>query len=79
MLSGFKFAELLEEMEVTQYFARPYMPKDKPHIERFIGTLERECIQWGGLVVDLADQQQVIDTWLTSTMTTGPHPPPHTC
>lgn len=67
------FAKLLEEMEVDQYFARPYTPKDKPHVERFIGTLERECIQWGGLVTDLADQQAVIDEWLTKYHSYRPH------
>jgi transposase InsO family protein len=68
-----KFAQLLEQMKVTQYFARPYTPKDKPYVERFIGTLERECIQWGGLVIDLADQQQVIDTWLDKYHDYRPH------
>jgi transposase InsO family protein len=67
------FAKLLAEMEVEQYFARPYTPKDKPHVERFIGTLERECIQWGGLITDLADQQTVIDTWLEKYHTYRPH------
>lgn len=67
------FAKLLVEMEVDQYFARPYTPKDKPYVERFIGTLERECIQWGGLVIDLADQQAVIDQWLHKYHTYRPH------
>ncbi len=68
-----KFAQLLAEMDVDQYFARPYTPKDKPYVERFIGTLERECIQWGGLTIDLADQQDVIDTWLTKYHDYRPH------
>ncbi len=68
-----KFAKLLKEMDVTQYFARPYTPKDKPHVERFIGTLERECIQWGGLAIDLADQQDIIDTWLVKYHDYRPH------
>lgn len=68
-----KFAELLAEMDVDQYFARPYTPKDKPHVERFIGTLERECIQWGGLAIDLEDQQDIIDTWLLKYHDYRPH------
>lgn len=68
-----RFAKLLEEMDVDQYFARPYTPKDKPHVERFIGTLEQECIQWGGLTIDLADQQEVIDVWLTKYHDYRPH------
>jgi transposase InsO family protein len=67
------FAKLLAEMEVDQYFARPRTPKDKPYVERFIGTLERECIQWGGLVIDLADQQAVIDDWLHKYHSYRPH------
>lgn len=67
------FAKLLEEMAIPQYFARPRTPKDKPYVERFIGSLERECIQWGGLTIDLADQQQVIDTWLEKYHTYRPH------
>lgn len=68
-----QFAELLADMNVTQYFARPYTPKDKPHVERFIGSLERECIQWGGLAIDLADQQDIIDTWLIKYHDYRPH------
>lgn len=67
------FAALLAEQRVTHYFARPRTPKDKPHVERFIGSLERECIQWGGLVTDLADQQAVIDAWLAKYHTFRPH------
>ncbi len=34
------FAELLEGQDLIHCWARPYTPKDKPHIESFIGTLE---------------------------------------
>lgn len=67
------FAKLLAEMDVDQYFARPHTPKDKPYVERFIGTLERECIQWGGLAIDLVDQQDIIDTWLKKYHDYRPH------
>jgi hypothetical protein len=40
------FAKLLEEQHISQNFARPRTPKDKTHFERFIGLLERECLQW---------------------------------
>lgn len=68
-----QFAKLLKDQQVDHYFARPHTPKDKPHIERFIGTLERECIQWGGLAVDLADQQRLIDVWLEKYHNVRPH------
>jgi len=68
-----KFAQVLEELETPQYFARPRTPKDKPHVERMIGTIERECIQWGGLAANVADQQELIDTWLTKYHSYRPH------
>jgi len=67
------FAELLQQQTTEHYWARPRTPKDKPHVERFIGSLERECIQWGGVVTDLADQQLVIDDWLKKYHSYRPH------
>src|SRR3990167_4291491 len=58
------FASLIESQPTKHYWARPHTPKDKPHVERVIGSLERECLQWGGVATDLADQQQIIDQWL---------------
>ena len=67
------FAELLASQPLKHYWARPHTPKDKPHVERFIGTLERECIQRGGVTLDKHDQQQVIDTWLDKYHDYRPH------
>ena len=67
------FESLLKEQGLVHYFARPRTPKDKPHVERFIGTLERECIQWGGVATDKKDQQQIIDTWLEKYHNYRPH------
>lgn len=67
------FAELLRQQGLTQYFARPRTPKDKPYVERFIGTLERECLQWGGVAVSLIDQQHLIDDWLVKYHSYRPH------
>lgn len=67
------FAELLASQDLQHYWARPYTPKDKPHVERFIGTIERECLQWGGLALNLADQQAVIDLWLKKYHSYRPH------
>lgn len=67
------FAKLVEEQRITHYFARPRTPKDKPHVESFIGTLEREFIQWGGVAIDLADQQQMVDAWLAKYHSYRPH------
>ena len=67
------FAQLLQEQPTEHYFARPRTPKDKPHVERFIGTLEREFIQWGGVALDVADQQELVDVWLAKYHNYRPH------
>ena len=67
------FAKLVESQTAEHYWARPYTPKDKPHVERFIGTLEKECLQWGGVTIDQKDQQQIIDNWLHKYHTYRPH------
>jgi len=67
------FAQLLSEQTTEHYWARPHTPKDKPHVERFIGSLERECIQWGGVSVDTKDQQEIINQWLTKYHSYRPH------
>ena len=58
------FRDLLDTQDTNHYWARPYHPKDKPNVERFIGTLEKECIQWGGVAENKLDQQQLINQWL---------------
>lgn len=67
------FQELLTQLQTPQYWARPRTPKDKPYVERMIGTLERECIQWGGLVLDVKEQQAEIDQWLHKYHDYRPH------
>lgn len=67
------FADLLKTQTTEHYFARPHTPKDKPHVERFIGSLERECLQWGGIATDLQDQQDTITSWLTKYHNYRPH------
>lgn len=67
------FAKLLEEQPTDHYFARPKTPKDKPHVERFIGTLERECLQWGGVATNTQDQQDIINQWLNKYHSYRPH------
>lgn len=67
------FAALLQSQPTEHYWARPHTPKDKPHVERFIGSLERECLQWGGVSIDTKDQQQVINQWLAKYHSYRPH------
>lgn len=67
------FAKLLASQTTEHYFARPRTPKDKPHVESFIGTLEKEFIQWGGVAIDLNDQQKMVDNWLSKYHSYRPH------
>lgn len=67
------FTELVRSQLTKHYWARPKTPKDKPHVERFIGTLEKECLQWGGVTIDLKDQQRIIDVWLKKYHSYRPH------
>ena len=34
----------LASQGVTQYWARPKKPRDKPFVKRLIGALQRECL-----------------------------------
>ncbi|GHV58454.1 hypothetical protein AGMMS49579_26010 [Spirochaetia bacterium] len=38
--------EYLASLNITQYWARPHTPKDKPFVERLIGTFQRECLDY---------------------------------
>lgn len=67
------FHELLKETNTPHYFARPRTPKDKPVVERFIGTIEREFIQWGGIANSVQEQQALIDEWLNKYHSFRPH------
>ena len=67
------FAKLLQAENLQHYFARPRTPKDKPYVERVIGTLERECLQWGGVGFTVTEQQELIDEWLKKYHSYRPH------
>jgi len=67
------FAKKAQEYQIKQYFTYPNCPKDKPFVERVIGTIERECIQQGKLAFDLEDQRQLITEWLNEYHTFRPH------
>lgn len=67
------FAQLLDSQPIEHYWARPHTPKDKPHVERFIGTLEQECIRWGGLASGKQEQQAIINQWLNKYHDYRPH------
>lgn len=61
------------ELGITVNYTRYRRPKDKPFVERVIGTIEREFIQRGKLAIDLNDQRQLIDEWVDHYNTFRPH------
>lgn len=67
------FHQSLQQSDIPQYFAHPNCPKDKPFVERVIGTIEREFIQQGKLVSDIGTQQKLINEWLDEYHNFRPH------
>jgi transposase InsO family protein len=65
--------EFLESIGVTQYFARPRKPKDKPHVERIIGTLQRECLDYIDYPATVPELQIIINKFLYTYHTYRPH------
>lgn len=64
----------LKEHNITQYFARPYQPKDKPYIERLIGSYQRECLdQYRKDITNLKDLRYYTNRWLNNYHYYRPH------
>lgn len=67
------FAAKAQSLNIGQYFTRYRRPKDKPFVERVIGTIEKEFIQQGKLAFDLEDQRQLVQEWVKHYNTFRPH------
>jgi len=63
----------LAEKNITQYWARPHTPKDKPHIERLIGTLQSECLDYHYEPLNVTELQAIVDQWLDKYHFYRPH------
>ena len=68
-----KAEEWLKNLKIEQYFAHPYKPKDKPFIERFIGTYQREFLDENYDVFNVKELQEKTDEWLKIYETYRPH------
>ena len=67
-------AELwIKDENITQLWARPRTPKDKPCVERMIGTLQTECIDY--LAGPMSDSELLaeLDKWLKKYHSYRPH------
>lgn len=58
---------------ITQYWCRPRRPKDKPFVERFIGTLQTECLDYHFEPMGAKEMQDIIDGWILRYENIRPH------
>ena len=58
---------------VTQLWARPRTPKDKPCVERMIETLQYECLDYLTGPMNVTELQEEIDRWLKKYHSYRPH------
>ena len=66
--------QLLEDAEVKQVFARPHTPKDKPHIENFIGKYQKECLNESeNRPYTVKERQDEANRWLNDWHFYRPH------
>lgn len=68
-----KAEEWLKTMNVEQYFARPRKPKDKPFVERFIGTFQREFLDENRILSSVKELQEKADGWMNAYENFRPH------
>lgn len=65
---------LLQELGIPQLFTRPHTPKDKPHIENFIGKYQKECLdETLGDYLTLEDRRKQTKKWLNDWHFYRPH------
>lgn len=69
-----KAYSFLQEQNITQYFARPHTPKDKPHVENLIGKLQQECLdECTDNTDNLNELRKEINIWLNDYHFFRPH------
>lgn len=67
------FQQELKKLNITQYFSRPYTPKDNPVCEKFNQTLQQEFIQLGNLTGDCDEFNRLLTEWLIEYNFVRPH------
>ena len=63
----------LSDENIRQYWCRANKPKDKPFIERFIGTLQTECLDYHYEPLDVHELQDIVDQWIFKYENQRPH------
>jgi transposase InsO family protein len=59
-----KAEEYLASQNITQYWTHPYAPKEKPFVERFIGTFQKECLDYHYEPMNATELAAVANDWL---------------
>jgi len=65
--------EYLAEQGITQYWAHPRSPKEKPFVQRFIGTLQREFLDYRYEPMNVREMQDEVALWLQKYRCYRPH------
>lgn len=65
--------QYLKDQDVTQYFARPHTPKDKPHVENVIGKLQQECLDEYRGHYSLTERDTQVTAWVNDYHYYRPH------
>jgi putative transposase len=63
----------LASLNIPQYWTRPKSPKEKPFVERLIGTLQRECLDYNYAPLNVSELSSVVDAWLDKYHFYRPH------
>ncbi len=68
-----KAEQWLKDEKITQLWASPRTPKDKPCVERMIETLQIECLDYLTGPMSVTELQEEIDKWLKKYHSYRPH------
>jgi putative transposase len=63
----------LASLNIPRYWTRPKPPKEKPFVERLIGTLQRECLDYSYAPLNVSELSSVVDAWLDKYHFYRPH------
>ena len=63
----------LRKEGIKQYWARAHKPKDKPYIEHFIGTMQRELLNFNYRPFTVEELQNLVDEWIEEYEKNRPH------
>jgi transposase InsO family protein len=68
-----KVEDFLAENNITQYWTHPNAPKEKPFIERFIGTFQKECLDYHYEPMNATELTELANDWLDKYHHYRPH------